>query len=132
MLAVLGSDGIVKGNFLYLDRTSKKWKKALADGALQPALACAVEAGDTDDEIRVQRIGTMYRAAWKFKAGYPVYLSPTYAGNVTHHRPGSNVQYLGWAYDYHTLFIDLRGLEDFAVFTTTTSSTTTTTTTIPI
>jgi len=128
LLITLG-ETVVKGDALYLDHISEKWKKAQGDGSKQPMRCFATEAGVLDDEIRGQRVGPMTKSGWAFQVGYNLYLSTAVAGAITHNKPGSNIQVVGWASGAAELFIDIQDYEEMGHPTSTTTSTTTTTTT---
>jgi hypothetical protein len=134
VLVTLG-EAVSKGEALY-QATDKKWYKAAADGSKQPARGLAVEAGAADQQIRMQRRGPFQNTGWNFKPPYKLYLH-TVAGELSHHKPGSDDQCMGWAIDKDTVFLEIENTEDVGpaffgttttTITTTTSSTTTTTT----
>lgn len=75
---------------------SGEWKKAQADGSLQPAHGIAIEAKVSGEYLRAQRIGPLTNTSWSFTGSGEVYLSAT--GTLTQNRPASSkVQILGYS-----------------------------------
>jgi len=108
--------------------TDEKYYLALANISRQPALCLFIEDGNTDQEIRGQRIGPITNAGWAWTAGKPVYLSAVTPGALTQTSPASNVrQALGLALSATSILLNIDIRESLYGTTTTTSSTTSST-----
>lgn len=135
VLITLG-ETVSAGHALYLNQDGKYYK-AQADGTKQPSLGLAVEGGDADDQIRMQREGSFSVSSWekpprvrdKFKAPYAIFLDDTTAGELSHNEPGSNSQLMGYATAGDTMFVDIELKDVGPAFPGTSSTTSTSTTT---
>ena len=115
---------------LYLAEDGK-WYKAKGDVQRQPSWGLAVDAGNINDQIRMQRVGPFADGSWTWTVGRPIWLSPTTPGGLTQSEPVANAQFMGMAYSTTIILLapDIRPeLLGTTTTTTTTSSTTTTTT----
>jgi hypothetical protein len=111
---------------LYL-KSDGKWYKARNDGVRQPCLGFSVEAGVADEQIRIQRRGTLTDVTWAFTPGAPVYVDPATAGTLTQTPPGSYRQLLGYAISATSFYLEGNiYVEGFVLAGTTTTTTTTT------
>jgi len=83
-LVTLG-ESVEKHEAVYLDPADgKAYKaKAIADGSKQPALGLAVDPGDLDEQIRLQRVGIIQDSNWSFSTGVLYFLSQNTAGALT-------------------------------------------------
>ena len=151
ILVTLG-ETVSKGDVVYLKSDSKYWKaKAVVDQ--QPARGMAIEAGNADDEIRIQRIGPITVSGWSLTGnpGDKLYVDDTTSGTITETRPFEFAQTIGYILSSTSAFLLFRepsplhygydaasspsGYPDGTMYiqlvaATTTTSTTTTTTTV--
>jgi hypothetical protein len=150
-MATLG-ETVAIGDALYLKSDGKYWK-AKAVASQQPARGIAIEAGNADDEIRIQRVGPIVVTGWSWTGdvGDKLFLSDSTSGALTETRPMEFAQTLGFILSATSAFLLFRepspihfgytaapspptGYPDGTVYiqlqgstTTTTTSTTTTT-----
>ena len=124
LLGTLG-ETISAYDVLYVEYDGKYYQ-ALSNKSKQPAIGIALESGDADDEIKIQRIGAITNAGWSLLAGRPVYLSDLVLGGIVQVPPLVGTQFLGMALT--TTSILLNGtIETTALASTTTTTSTTTT-----
>lgn len=103
--------------------------QAQANRSACPAVGLTIEAGEADDEIRVQRVGPITDTNWTWSPGKPVWLDPDSAGGLTQTwQPGPYRQTLGIAASATCLVLG-GGIDHEALASTTTTTTTSTTTT---
>lgn len=146
ILATLG-ETVAKGEVVYLKSDGKYWKAKAAVG-LVPARGMAIEAGNADDEIRIQRIGPITVSGWSLTGspGDKVFVDDITAGAITEDRPFEFAQTVGYVlsstsvyllfrepspihYGYTTAPSSPTGYPDGTVYFKLASTTTTTTTT---
>lgn len=112
ILATLGETvGIYDALYLHTDG---KYYKAKSDGTKQPALGLVLETGVADDEIRIQRIGSITDAGWGWSTvGAPVFLDASTAGALTETQPSTNAQFIGIVLSATSIFlmIELNAIE---------------------
>jgi hypothetical protein len=157
ILVTLG-ETVALGEALY-PKSDGKWWKAKAVAVQLPAKGLAIEAGNADDEIRVQRIGEITVPGWSWAGdpGDPIFLDGSTNGALTESRPLAFAQNLGHILSSTSIFITINepspihfgytaapdpptGYQDGIAYfqlattstTTTTSTTSTTTTTTTI
>ena len=101
-----------------------KWHKALANISKQPAWGVFLDAGNLDDEVRLQRIGPVTNAGWSWTAGKPVYLSAGTPGALTQTAPADRFkQFIGMPETATKLILNPDKPVELFVTTTTTSTT---------
>ena len=95
-----------------------KYDKALADGSQQPVMGLALESAVLDDEIRIQRIGSITNVNWMWATdsadapiGSKVYLDTVTPGALTDVKPGANVQMIGIILSATSIFIWIDNME---------------------
>jgi len=104
-----------------------KTYKAQANRSACPAVGLTVEAGEAEEDVRVQRVGPITNVAWSWSPGKPVWLDPDTAGGLTQAwQPGPYRQMLGIAVS--ATCVVLGGSIDHEALASTTTTTTTTTT----
>lgn len=91
---------------LYLKSDGKFWKAQAAAGTV-PAMGVALEAGNADDSIVIQRIGPCTVGTWAFTGdpGAEVYVDPDTAGTLTETRPYTFAQLIGYISSSDTLIL---------------------------
>ena len=148
ILATLGETA-AKGEVVYLKSDGKYWKGKAVVGQ-QPSRGMAIEGGNADEEIRIQRIGPITVTGWSFTGdpGDKLYVDPTTDGAITETRPFEFAQTIGYILSSDSAYLLFRepspihygyaaaptptGYPDGTIYVqlvTTTSTTTTTTTT---
>jgi len=108
ILATLG-ETVAKGEVVYLKSDGKYWKgKAVA--AQQPSRGVAIEAGNADDVIRIQRMGplTVSGWAWTGSSGAPLFVSDSTDGALTETRPYAFAQKIGFILSATSAFLLVR------------------------
>jgi hypothetical protein len=105
ILVTLGETVII-GESLYLKSDGKYWKGKAVAGML-PCAGVALEAGNADDTIVIQRIGPCTVSTWTFTGdpGDKVFLDPTTAGALIETRPAEFAQLIGYVISATQLFL---------------------------
>lgn len=108
IMATLG-ETVAIGDALYFKSDGKYWK-AKAVASQQPARGIAIEAGDADDEIRIQRMGPIVVSGWAWAGdvGAKVYLDDSIDGGLTETRPLEFAQTVGFILSSTSLFLLFR------------------------
>ena len=131
-LRVVAGETIAQYEAVGLFRGETKYKKARADGRLQPCQGIALTAAVLDDNFNIQRVGLIINVSWSWTPGRPVFLDPSVSGGLTQSPSGPYTQYIGFAESATELHLSIdfgkSALATTTTTTTTTSSTTTTTT----
>jgi hypothetical protein len=81
-----------------------KFKKAQANGTLQPMIGISLMNGVLDDEILIQRVGPITNSGWSWTPGSPVFLSESVAGSLT--QTPSTIQFIGMAISATTIILN--------------------------
>jgi hypothetical protein len=105
ILATLG-ETVAVGDALYLKSDGKYWKsKAVA--TQQPTVGLAIEVGNADDEIRIQRVGPMTNGGWSWGGGVggKLYVSDATDGLIVETRPLAFAQRVGFVLSATSIFI---------------------------
>jgi hypothetical protein len=149
LLATLG-ETVAKGDVVYLKSDGKYWK-AKAIASQMPARGMAIEAGNTDDEIRIQRVGPITVSGWALvgNPGDKLFVDETTSGTITETRPFEFAQTIGYILSSTSAFLLFRepspvhygysaapdpptGYPDGTIYVQLTSATSTTTTTTTV
>lgn len=104
---ILGVAGetMTKYNAVYLE-SDGKYDKALADGVQQPVIGLVLVSAVLNDEIRIQRVGSITNSGWAWlSVKKKVYLDPSTPGALTDVRPDSNAQMVGIVLSSTSIFI---------------------------
>lgn len=105
LLATLG-ESVSQYEAVGMFEGETKYKLAVANAVLQPAIGLALAFGVDTDEVTIQRIGPITNAGWSWTIGNPVYLDGTTPGALTQTEPNENVQIIGIAISATTLFLN--------------------------
>jgi hypothetical protein len=105
LLVTLG-ETVAKGEALYLKSDGKYWK-AKAVATQSPTKGVAIEAGNADDEIRIQRVGLITVTGWSWSGGVgtKLYLSGGTDGALTETRPLKFAQQVGYVISATSAFL---------------------------
>jgi hypothetical protein len=103
---LVAGEAVDQHEAVYLNPSTGKVELAQADGSQQPCIGLAVEAADTDEEIRIQREGAVTNAGWSWTVGGVVYLSSSTPGGLTQTPTSPNRQIIGYALTATCLVIE--------------------------
>lgn len=105
ILATLG-ETVAAYESVYLKSDGKYWKSKAA-ATQQPTIGLAIEAGNADDEIRIQRVGPITNVGWSWSGGVggKIYVSDATDGALVETRPLAFAQRIGFVLSATSIFL---------------------------